>query len=129
MNYQNVVEVFHSQFDTRSPIDPGLRQQYFNNALARFETDLYSLNISDTGEFLDEISKQEIYLLGRIMYLEYLGRERDRINKINNIVGKDISLTSMGDTKRVVQMQYESVKSDVESLMSKLLPTSYDEDY
>lgn len=125
MNYQNVVEVFHSQFDTRSPIDPALREQYFKNALARFESDLYSLNISDTGDFLDEISNQEIYLLGRIMYMEYLGKERDRINKINNIVGKDISLTSMGDTKRVVQMQYESVKSDVESLISKLLPTSF----
>lgn len=128
MNYQNVVEVFHSQFDTRSPIDPALREQYFNNALARFETNLCSLNISDTGEFLDEISKQEIYVLGRLMYLEYLGKERDRINKINNIVGKDISLTSMGDTKRVVQQQYESVKEDVEELMARLLPTSF-EDY
>ncbi|WP_215085391.1 hypothetical protein [Exiguobacterium sp. s78] len=128
MNYQNVVEVFHSQFDTRSPIDLALREQYFNNALARFETNLYSLSISDTGEFLDEISKQEIYILGRLMYLEYLGKERDRINKISNVIGKDISLTSMGDTKRVVQQQYESVKADVEELMVRLLPTSF-EDY
>ncbi len=125
MNYQNVVEVFHSQFDTRSPIDPGLREQYFKNAVARFESDLYSLIISDAGDFLDAVSKQEIYLLGRLMYMEYLGRERDRINKINNIVGKDISLTSMGDTKRVVQMQYESVRDDVQSLIAKLLPTSF----
>lgn len=118
--YQDVVQAFHSHFDTHKEIDPGLREQWFQNALARFELELYPVDVDLNGTFLTEIGRSETYLLGKLMFAEYQHRELDRTIKINNIVGKDLSLNSMGDTKRVLQSAYESTQDSIEETFSKL---------
>ncbi|TCI26775.1 hypothetical protein EVJ32_05200 [Exiguobacterium sp. SH5S4] len=118
--YQDVVQAFHSHFDTHKPTDPGIREQWFTNALARFELELYPIDVDSNGTFLTEIGRTETYLLGKLMFAEYQHRELDRTIKINNIVGKDISLNSMGDTKRVLQAAYESTQDDIAVTFSKL---------
>ena len=118
--FNDVVLAFHSQFDTQKSVDPGLREQFFKNALARFELEMYPIEMDDDGTFLTEIGRTEIYLLGKLMFAEYQHRELDRINKINNIVGKDLSLNSMGDTKRILKKSYDSTQEDIASTFFKM---------
>lgn len=118
--FNDVVLAFHSQFDTQKPIDPGLREQFFNNALARFELEMYPIEVDVDGTFITKVGRTETYLLGKLMFAEYQHRELDRINKINNIIGKDLSLNSMGDTKRIMKKAYDSTQEDISSTFFKL---------
>lgn len=118
--YNDVVLAFHSHFDTQKEIDPGLREQWFHNALSRFELELYPIEVDSSGTFITEIGRVETYLLGKLMFAEYQHRELDRTVKINNILGKDLSLNAMGDTKRVLQAAYESTQGNIELTFSKL---------
>lgn len=54
-----------------------------------------------------------------MMKRSYCVREISRINKIQNIVGKDISLTGTGDQKRVSMEELEFEQSRVEDLLNK----------
>lgn len=118
--YQDVVLAFHSHFDTQKAIDPGLREQWFNNALARFELELYPIEVEPSGTFITEIGRAETYLLGKLMFAEYQHRELDRVIKINNIIGKDLSLNAMGDTKRTLQKAYSQTQADIDASLTKL---------
>ena len=118
--YNDVVLAFHSHFDTQKAIDPSLREQWFHNALARFELDLYPVEMEPSGAFITEIGRAETYLLGKLMFAEYQHRELDRVIKINNIIGKDLSLNAMGETKRVLQNAYVKTQEDIDLSLSKL---------
>ncbi len=48
------------------------------------------------------------------MYKDYLGRYRDRALKLNNIVGRDIQLTGLSNTKAQVNRSYEDLVDEIE---------------
>jgi hypothetical protein len=121
-----VTDNFHSQFQDLNVIPPDLENQLFLNALGDFEGDLYTLTYDDVNEVISEdLSRTELNLLGKLMYKHYLNRERDRIIKLNNIIGRDVTLNGTGNTKQQMNITYDSVENDIENLVSKLKDNSY----
>src|ERR1051325_10653698 len=98
--YQDILNSFYSRLQSTKLLPEGLVKEFFNQALGDFEVDLYPLEWNnETQEFPKEIDRSIINLLGRLMYSSYLSREADRIVKLTNIVGKDISLTDRKSTR------------------------------
>lgn len=124
--YESVQFVFHSSFQSKTEIIPELEKQFFINALGDFSLDLYDLNYDAEKNVIEEdLSQSEINLLGKLMYKHYLQRERDRIMKLNNIVGKDIRLTGMSDTKQAVNKMYSNLLDEIDVMTHKLKVNTY----
>ncbi|WP_063565471.1 hypothetical protein [Paenibacillus sp. O199] len=124
--YQDILNSFYSRFQSTKLLPEGLVKEFFNQALGDFEIDLYPLGWNIESQEFDEILERSIInLLGRLMYASYLSREVDRIVKLTNIVGKDISLTGMGDSKRFSMMKLAEEESKINEMKSKLKTSSY----
>ena len=124
--YVEVQDVFHSKFQEKKELPAGLEAQFFKNAVGDFITDLYPLNIIEDNSLQEELALPEIQLLGALMYKNYLERELDRILKLNNIVGRDIKLTGLGDSKSTTKKRLEEVLKDIDKRMSKLQPLTFE---
>lgn len=119
--YEKVQNVFHSSFQSKVEIIPELERQFFINAIGDFSLDLYDLDYDvSTYEVKEDLTQSEINLLGKLMYKYYLQRERDRIMKLNNIVGRDIKLTGMSDTKQVINKMYENLMNEIYTMINKM---------
>ena len=57
--------------------------------------------------------------LGSMMYVRYLTRELSRVLKLSGIVGKDLSITGSGDTKRVTNQELIAERELVAQMLSK----------
>lgn len=124
--YSDVLNVFHACFQSPTVLSDTLEKQFFIAALADFELDLYIINYDDVNESIeDDLSRSEVNLLGKLMYKEYLSREKDRILKLNNIVGRDIKLTSMGDSKRTIIEACKIISDETEEMINKLKGSSF----
>lgn len=128
--YERVQNVFYSSFQSKTEIIPELEHQFFINAIGDFSLDLYELDYSvdaesNEAEIVQDITQSEINLLGKLMYKHYLHRERDRIMKLNNIVGRDIRLTGMSDTKQVINKMYDNLVNEINVIMTKLKDNTY----
>jgi len=122
----DVINYFHTEFQSPTPLMPDLENQFFLKAIGDYELSLEALNYDSANEiFGDELSIPKQSLIGKLMYKHYLTRERDRILKLNNIVGKDISLTSMGSSKSSILKACESVEYEIEKTISRLKTNSY----
>jgi hypothetical protein len=125
--YQKIADVFHSKFKSKTVIDTTLEEQYFINSLGAFELDLYSLDYNDTlNEITNDLTRPEILLLGTLMYKEYLSQERDRILKLNNIIGRDIKLTGSGDSKSNINKAMVELESQIAVMIDKLKTNIFD---
>lgn len=123
---QDVINYFHTEFQSTEPLIPELEDQFLLKAIADFELNLYEIRYDSTSNVFEEnLPSSEKSLLGKLMYKHYLSRERDRILKLNNIVGKDISLTSMGSAKSSILKAYESVEIEIEKIINRLKTNSY----
>ncbi|MET3505606.1 hypothetical protein [Halalkalibacter oceani] len=121
-----ILNVFHTKFQSITPLPHGLEDQFLLNAIGDFELDLYKIQYNkNLEEFEENLSQPEINLLGLLMYRSYLGRERDRILKLNNIVGKDIKLTSMSDSKRTMSDAMDKLNDDIKIAINKLKDNSF----
>lgn len=128
--YEKIQNVFHSSFQSKTEIVPELERQFFINAIGDFSLDLYELDYTiDTEnneiEIVQDLTQSEVNLLGKLMYKYYLHRERDRIMKLNNIVGRDIRLTGMSDTKQVINKMYDNLVNEIAVIMTKLKDNTY----
>jgi hypothetical protein len=124
---EKIINVFHSKFQSKTELIPELEQQFLYNALADFEVDLYPLPYDESNNTFEKIlSSPEVLLLGTLMYKAYLGRERDRVLKLNNIIGRDIKLTAMGNSKSSMNQAYDGVVKEATLLIDKLKDISFD---
>lgn len=122
----DVINYFHTEFQSTTPLIAELENQFLLKAIGDYELNLEPLNYDITSEvFSEKLSTPKQSLLGKLMYKHYLTRERDRILKLNNIVGKDISLTSMGLSKSSIIKACESVEYEIEKIISRLKTNSY----
>lgn len=125
--YDEIINVFHSRFQSNEILPDGLEYQFFKNAIGEYETDLTELGFDkETKDFKEPLSPAQIQILGRLMYKDYLGRYRDRALKLNNVVGRDIQLTGLANTKAQVNRAYEDLVEDIEKKMSKLKVNNFD---
>jgi hypothetical protein len=121
-----VIDKFHSKFQSPIALPSALEDEFLLTAIGDFELDLYDLNYDDVGgQFPSDLSNKEINVLGTLMYKAYLNRERDRILKLNNIIGRDIKLTAMAESKAQINKAYEQVCGEVNNLINKLKDNSF----
>lgn len=117
---RDAVESFESTFQDKLEIPASLELQWFRDALAELE-----LETSATGydEVLDEFPanfpQYKIRTIGLMMKRSYCERELSRINKIINIVGKDISMTGSGDQKKMTKEELEFEQRRISELIHK----------
>ncbi|ANB49243.1 hypothetical protein P9G40_18765 [Bacillus velezensis] len=125
--YEKIINVFHSMFQSNEILPDGLEQQFFINAVGEYETELTELGYDDkSNTFKEPLTSPQIQILGMLMYKGYLGRYRDRALKLNNVVGRDIQLTGLANTKAQVNRAYEDLIDDIEKKLSKLKMNNFD---
>lgn len=117
---KDVIESFESTFQDKFVIPLDLEMQWFKDALALYELEIDALGYnSETDQFLPNVKSYQITTLGLMMKRSYCARELSRIIKIQNIVGKDVSLTGTGDQKRISKEELELEQNRVEDLLNK----------
>jgi hypothetical protein len=125
--YEKIVSVFHSKFHSKTIILPELEIQYFLNAQGAFELDLFPIEFDEVNEVIaNDLNKSEILVLGALMYKEYLSQERDRILKLNNIIGRDIKLTGAGDSKSNINKTMSELENQIAVMIDKLKTNVFD---
>lgn len=124
--YAQVLPFFESLFMVKYPLDDELIYQWFISAIGRYELELCKLHYNfTTKKFekpLDIISMQ---LLGYMMLEEFQLREVTRIQSLNGIQSKDLSITGMGDSKRITRLNLQDIRSEINKLLFKLKNNSY----
>lgn len=117
---KDVIESFESTFQDKFVIPLDLEMQWFKDALALYELEIDALGYnSETDQFSPNVKSYQITTLGLMMKRSYCARELSRIIKIQNIVGKDVSLTGTGDQKRISKEELELEQNRVEDLLNK----------
>lgn len=117
---KDVIESFESTFQDKFVVPLDLEMQWFKDALALYELEIDTLGYNaETDEFATNVKSYQITTLGLMMKRSYCARELSRIIKIQNIVGKDVSLTGTGDQKRISKEELEFEQNRVEDLLNK----------
>ena len=124
---ETVFNEFYAKFQSKVVLPDDLVLQFLKTSVGEFSTELYPLSFSENGESIDkELTLSEIGLLGTLMYKQYLHRERDKTLKLNNIVGKDIKLTAMGNSKQTMNAAYRELLDEIAIKFDKLKVLSFD---
>lgn len=136
--YWEVVPAFESIIKCRYELSDSLVKQWFRNALGQYELDVEELGFDyNTNEFVKpspsstafesdgRLKNYVILTLAKMMKVYYLEQEVRRVNQLNNIIGKDISLNGTGDTKKYTKADLDSAKEDVAYLDIKQKPAAY----
>ncbi|MEC4565344.1 hypothetical protein L8C07_05255 [Paenibacillus sp. CMAA1739] len=124
--FEEVFENFYSRPQSKVLLEEDLVEQFLFLAVADYELELGPLNYhKDLKQFDSQLNNILINQLGAIMYRHYLSRELDRVLKLTNIVGKDIGLTGMGDTKRTMQIRLTNLDKEIADRFNKLKKNSY----
>lgn len=136
--YSDVVSAFESIIKNKYPLADGLVYQWFLNALAEYELNIGELGFNDTSEEFISPSKNNesfdsngnvkryiILHLAEIMKSYYMQQEIRRVNQLNNIIGKDISLNGTGDTKKYTKEESDMLDYKIADLYTKQKPPAY----
>jgi len=123
-DYEKSVNVLHSTIKDKFVIPDGLYEQWFYNALAEYGLDIAPLHFDGNSKnFLD--ATPPIYVIGLLMAKYYVKQQLSRINKLNNIVGKDLQLTGMGQAKSAVNNEYQGILFEIEQKLHKYKKHAY----
>ena len=121
VTYLDVIDAFHSRFTDRYEIPETLERHWFYESVQEFELEVFPLLYNKTTEKFDkdDLPPASVSTLGSMMYVRYLTRELSRVLKLSGIVGKDLSITGSGDTKRVTNQELIAERELVAQMLSK----------
>lgn len=135
--YKEVVSAFESIIKCKYKLSDSLIEQWFKNALGQFELDIESLGYdpmiqefirpsqnSDSFEADGRLKYSIIITLAEIMKSYYMEQEVRRVNQLNNIIGKDISLNGTGDTKKYTKAEADAVNEKIAYISVKQKPAA-----
>jgi len=130
--YSEVVSAFESITKCKYVLPDELVKQWFINALAEYELEIDPLGFDiDTNTFIAPSKKSDsfesdgtlkkyvIINLAELMKSFYLQQEVRRVNQLNNVIGKDISLNGTGDTKRLTRAEADALNTKLEYMHVK----------
>lgn len=133
--YEDVVSAFESITKSKYEFADGLVEQWFKNALGEYELNIGKLGFDrETHEFRKQdgdptlfdkhgdLESGVVLNLATIMEANHMRQERRRVNQLNNIIGKDISLNGTGDTKKQTAAEATEVFWKVEDYFQKQKP-------
>lgn len=124
--YDDAISSFESTFQDKYEIPEDLVEQFFIDALSQYE-----LEIGDTGydtgseEFPSDFKQYQIMTIAYLMKVKYCERELSRVNKIMNIIGKDISMNDSGGAKRATKEELQIELDRANGFLDKQKTTAY----
>ena len=124
-DYDRVVDVFESVIRNKYALPDGLVKQWFVMACSDYELDIAPINFNEETKMFDKITNAAVTTIGTIMARYYCQREQSRINKLNNVIGRDIELNATGDAKRAVQAEIDTISRDIEQRLHKQKQHAY----
>ena len=116
----DVISSFESMIRDRETLADDLQYQWFLDALGEFQLDVGDLSYNTVEQLFDK--SLPLYVINTLAYLmkvRYLERELSRVNKLNNIITKDLALNGMGDAKRATASEYEAELARTKELIHK----------
>lgn len=122
-----VFDSFDSSFRDKEIIPDELKLVWLKKAVARYSTELETLNFNEEELSFDiAIDQYAIDTLAAFMKQLYQEREVSKVNKRVSIVSKDISIDSGGHSKTASrnELLYDETKSNLMVHYQK--PTAYD---
>lgn len=123
---QNVIDSFESTMREKVALSASLEQQWVLDAVAEYNTEIGELIYSSTSqEFDGTLSQSIVTALGYLVKLRYLEREMSRVNKINNIITKDLSLNGNGEAKRMTMEELKFEYGRITDLLNKMKTSSF----
>lgn len=135
--YNEVVSAFESIIKCKYKLSDSLVEQWFKNALGQYELDIESLGYdpmirefvqpsqnSDSFEADGRLKYSVVVTLAEIMKSYYMEQEVRRVNQLNNVIGKDISLNGTGDTKRYTKAEADAVNEKIAYISVKQKPAA-----
>lgn len=136
--YGDVVNAFESIIKSKYVLADGLIKQWFINAVGEYELNIANLGYSENEiGFLSTDGDKSLFdkngnlksfvvlNLAELMKSYYMQQERRRVNQLNNIIGKDISLNGTGDTKKYTAEEADMVESKVADFFTKQKTPAY----
>ena len=116
----DVISSFQSMIRDRETLAADLQYRWFLDALGEFQLEVSDLSYDMDEQLFDsELPLYAINTLAYLMKVRYLEREVSRVNKLNNIITKDLSLNGMGDAKRATAVEYEAELARTRELIHK----------
>lgn len=111
---EQALEVFYATVREKyeENLPDKLVEQWFEMSLREIQTELYAVD--------DDTEGAEINVLGLMIYRRYLRRELSRVNRLNNIITRDIKLNATGDTKKALLAEFDGVTSEIRETIHKL---------
>lgn len=135
--YNEVVSAFESIIKCKYKLSDSLVEQWFKNALGQYELDLENLGYdsiaqefirpsqeSDSFEPDGRLKYSVVITLAEIMKSYYMEQEVRRVNQLNNVIGKDISLNGTGDTKKYTKAEADAVNEKIAYISVKQKPAA-----
>ena len=122
-----VFDSFDSSFRDKEIIPDGLKLVWLKKAVARYSTELETLEFNEEEMSFDTVIDQYVIdTLAAFMKQMYQERETSKVNKRVSIVSKHICVDGVGHCKTAAQneLDYDSSKSAYMVQMQK--PTAYD---
>ena len=119
-DYEQVLEVFFSMIRIKHELPESLVERWFFMACYDFEHDIAPLNYDPDTKMFKNASGVIFNMLGLMMSISHLKRERNRINQLQNIVGRDLQLNATQFSKAALLNEYNTTLSEIEALRFKL---------
>lgn len=137
-SYTDVISAFESIIKCKYVLADGLVRQWFLNALGEYELNIEPLGFdkenyifvspSPSSTAFDKTGDLKSYVIlsiAEIMKSYYMQQEVRRVNQLNNIIGKDISLNGTGDTKKYTKAESDAIDSKIADLYTKQKVPAY----
>jgi hypothetical protein len=124
--YADVLAAFESSFQDKHTMPAGLVREWFGKAVGYFELEVSELGWDgDSDEFDRPLPRAVIDCLADLMKIRYQERELSRINKLNNIIGKDVAFNSTGDSKKATKAELDYLRATTDEVLHKLKKNSF----
>lgn len=131
-SYIDVTSAFESIIKCKYVLSDDLVYQWFLNALGEYELNIENIyykkevmgfvapsSSSDAFDESGDLKRHIVLTLAETMKSYYMQQEVRRVNQLNNIIGKDISLNGTGDTKKYTKEEADAIDYKVADLFAK----------
>jgi hypothetical protein len=128
-HYDKVIQVFHSEMREKHKLPEGLEKRWFDSAIVDFSLDITPITFDEESKNFTNVLSDKIGILirvlGMMMEVSRLKRERSRIDALVNIVGRDITLNSTADAKKAIKASHDDQIRDLNTRLHKLKTHSF----
>ncbi len=119
-SYNDILSSFHSHPMSKYALNENLEYQWFQDALGIYELEIQELVFDKELRVFDKrLTRYQIKTIGLIMYTFYLTRELSRLEKLQGISSKELSITGNDESKRITYADLKLELDRADDLLNK----------